>query len=207
MQSIDEIRSRLAKEGGKLVGYARVSTDDQDCSIQIERLNAIGCHKIYADQETGRTIERAQLQQCLDYLREGDVLAFTRVDRLGRSLKDLVTVSDQMRRKGIDLFIVQQNLDTSTPMGQMFYSMLGIISEFEYHLKRERQLEGISKAKKLGKYKGRKPLSSDLREQIIRMCSEGVKPSKIARELGVGRTSIYKYMEPSRLENAASSQN
>ena len=99
MGNIDEIKERLRQQGGKLVGYARVSTEDQNCAIQIEKLLQLGCHKVYADKSTGKNVNRAELQQCLDYLREGDVLAFTRVDRLGRSLKDLVTLSDQLRRK------------------------------------------------------------------------------------------------------------
>lgn len=195
MGNIDDIKARLKQNGGKLVGYARVSTDDQDCAIQLEKLTQLGCHKVYADQSTGRNINRAQLQQCLDYLREGDVLAFTRVDRLGRSLKDVVTISDELRKKGVALFIVQQNLDTSSAMGQMFYAMLGIMSEFEYHLKRERQVEGISRAKKLGKYKGRKPLSDDVRKQVLQLLAQNVRPSKIATELGIGRTSVYKYCQ------------
>lgn len=193
MGNIEDIKTRLRDNGGKLVGYARVSTDDQDCSLQIEKLNQLGCTKIYADKSTGKNVNRAQLQQCLDYIREGDVLVFTRVDRLGRSLKDLVTISDELRRKGVGLFIVQQNLDTSTAMGQMFYAMLGIMAEFEYHLKRERQTEGILRAKSLGRYKGRKPLSVDKRTAVKELIANNVSPSKIAMELGIGRTSVYKY--------------
>ncbi len=193
MGNIEDIKTRLRGNGGKLVGYARVSTDDQDCSLQIEKLNQLGCTKIYADKSTGKNVNRAQLQQCLDYIREGDVLVFTRVDRLGRSLKDLVTISDELRKKGVGLFIVQQNLDTSTAMGQMFYAMLGIMAEFEYHLKRERQTEGILRAKSLGRYKGRKPLSVDKRTAVKELIANNVSPSKIAVELGIGRTSVYKY--------------
>lgn len=195
MSTIDTIKNTLKNKEAKLVGYARVSTEDQDCSIQINQLKQIGCSKIYADQKTGRNLNREQLQQCLDYLREGDVLAFTRVDRLGRSLKDLVTIADDLRKKGVGLYIVQQNLDTSTPMGQMFYAMLGIISEFEYHLKRERQLEGIVRAKSLGKYKGRKSLDEQVREKIAQLMAQNMKPSSIAKELGIGRTSVYKYAQ------------
>lgn len=195
MGNIEDIKERLRQHGGKLVGYARVSTDDQDCAIQIERLHQLGCNKVYVDKSTGKNVNRAQLQQCLDYVREGDVLAFTRVDRLGRSLKDLVTISDELRKKGVGLFIVQQNLDTSTAMGQMFYAMLGIMAEFEYHLKRERQTEGISRAKKLGRYKGRKPLSMDMLEKVQALLAQNIGPSKIAAELGIGRTSIYKYCQ------------
>lgn len=195
MSTIDMIKNNLKNKEAKLVGYARVSTEDQDCSIQINQLKQIGCSKIYADQKTGRNLNREQLQQCLDYLREGDVLAFTRVDRLGRSLKDLVTIADDLRKKGVGLYIVQQNLDTSTPMGQMFYAMLGIMSEFEYHLKRERQLEGIVRAKSLGKYKGRQPLSINIRQQVLDMLAQNIRPTKIAAELGIGRTSVYKYSQ------------
>jgi DNA invertase Pin-like site-specific DNA recombinase len=197
MDNIEDIKERLKQNGGKLVGYARVSTDDQDCAIQMEKLTQLGCNKIYADNKTGKNVDRAQLQQCLDYLREGDVLAFTRVDRLGRSLKDLVTISDELRKKGVGLFIVQQNLDTSTPMGQMFYAMLGIMSEFEYHLKRERQTEGIARAKSLGKYTGRKSLPTNVREQVLQLLAQNVRPTKIATDLGIGRTSVYKYCQSS----------
>jgi DNA invertase Pin-like site-specific DNA recombinase len=197
MGNIEDIKERLKQNGGKLVGYARVSTDDQDCAIQIEKLNQLGCNKVYADKSTGKNVNRAQLQQCLDYMREGDVLAFTRVDRLGRSLKDLVTISDELRKKGVGLFIIQQNLDTSTPMGQMFYAMLGIMAEFEYHLKRERQTEGIARAKNLGKYTGRKPLPNNVREQVLGLLAKNVRPTKIAADLGIGRTSVYKYCQPS----------
>lgn len=193
MSTIDTIKNNLKNKEAKLVGYARVSTEDQDCSIQINQLQQIGCSKIYADQKTGKNLNREQLQLCLDYVREGDVLAFTRVDRLGRSLKDLVTIADDLRKKGVGLYIVQQNLDTSTPMGQMFYAMLGIMSEFEYHLKRERQLEGILRAKSLGKYKGRKSLDDQVREKIAQLMAQNMKPSSIAKELGIGRTSVYKY--------------
>ena len=188
-----ETKNRLKKIGGTLVGYARVSTDDQNCDIQISKLKEIGCQKIYADKETGRTRQRVELKKCLDYLREGDVLSFTRVDRLGRSLKDLVNICCELKQRGITLYIVQQNIDTSTPIGQMFYSMLGIISEFEYHLKRERQLEGIERAKIQGKYKGRKPLPVDTQKNIIQLQQEGVRPVEIAQILGIGRTSVYKY--------------
>ena len=181
MAELAGIKLRLNENGGKLVGYARVSTDDQDCALQINQLKQIGCQKIYADYKTGTTVKRYQLEQCLDYL-------------LGRSLKDLITISDDLRTRGIALFILQQNLDTSTPMGQMFYSMLGIMSEFEYHLKRERQMEGIAKAKQDKKYKGRKPLDESKIKEIRKLLENKVPISAISKELKVGRTSIYKYL-------------
>ena len=105
MTSIASLDDRLAATDGKLVGYARVSTDDQDCAIQIATLKHLGCKKIYADKITGRRRDRAQLEACLDYLREGDVLAITRVDRLGRSLADLIKIADELRQRDVSLYI------------------------------------------------------------------------------------------------------
>ena len=105
-----------------------VSTDDQDCAIQIATLKRLGCKKIHADQISGRRRERAQLAACLDYLREGNVLAIARVDRRGRSLADLIRIADELRQRDVSLYIAQQNIDTATPMGQMFYAMLGMFA-------------------------------------------------------------------------------
>ena len=195
MATIASIDHRLTQTDGKLVGYARVSTDDQDCAIQIATLKRLGCRKIYADQISGRRRERAQLATCLDYLREGDVLAITRVDRLGRSLADLIKIADELRQRDVSLYIAQQNIDTATPMGQMFYAMLGVFAEFEYHLRRERQVEGIARAKAAGRYKGRKPLPAARIAEIRRMRADGLRPADIARQLRIGRTSVYKYLD------------
>jgi DNA invertase Pin-like site-specific DNA recombinase len=194
MTEILAVAERPAAAGGKLVGYARVSTDDQDCAVQIAFLERLGCKKIYADIVGGRRRDRAQLAACLDYLREGDVLAVTRVDRLGRSLADLIKIADDLRRRDVGLYVAQQNIDTATPMGQMFYAMLGVFAEFEYHLRRERQAEGIARAKAAGKYRGRKPLKAGLIAEMRRLRAEGARPAEIARRLGVGRTSVYKYL-------------
>jgi DNA invertase Pin-like site-specific DNA recombinase len=195
MTRIASVDERLATTDGKLVGYARVSTDDQDCALQIATLKHLGCRKIYADRISGRRRDRAQLEACLDYVREGDVLAITRVDRLGRSLADLIRIAEDLRQREVSLYITQQNIDTATPMGQMFYAMLGVFAEFEYHLKRERQVEGIARAKAAGRYKGRKPLGATRIAEIRRMRADGLQPAAIARQLRVGRTSVYKYLD------------
>jgi DNA invertase Pin-like site-specific DNA recombinase len=195
MTRIASVDERLATTDGKLVGYARVSTDDQDCALQIATLKHLGCRKIYADKISGRRRDRAQLEACLDYVREGDVLAITRVDRLGRSLADLIRIAEDLRQREVSLYITQQNIDTATPMGQMFYAMLGVFAEFEYHLKRERQVEGIARAKAAGRYKGRKPLDATRIAEIRRMKADGLRPAAIARQLRVGRTSVYKYLD------------
>lgn len=133
------------------------------------------------------------------------MLAVTRVDRLGRSLADLITIAEELRGRDVSLYVTQQNLDTATPMGQMFYAMLGVFAEFEYHLRRERQVEGIARAKAAGRYKGRKPLAAARIAEIRRLRAEGVRPTEIARQLKVGRTSVYKYLEGVRraVEQAA----
>lgn len=199
MTAIASVDHRLTQTDGKLVGYARVSTDDQDCAIQLTTLERLGCKKIYADRISGRRRERAQLAACLDYLREGDVLAITRVDRLGRSLADLIKIADELRQRDVSLYIAQQNIDTATPMGQMFYAMLGVFAEFEYHLRRERQIEGIARAKAAGRYKGHKPLGAAKVAEIRRMEADGARPADIARQLRIGRTSVYKYLGGTRL--------
>ena len=199
MTRIASLDNRLAATDGKLVGYCRVSTDDQDCAVQIATLERFGCKKIYADQVGGRRRDRAQLAACLDCLREGDVLAVTRVDRLGRSLADLIKTADELRQRDVSLYLAQQNIDTATPMGQMFYAMLGVFAEFDYHLRRERQVEGIVRAKAAGRYKGRKPLGAAKVAEIRRLRAEGLRPADIARQLKIGRTSVYKYLDGIRL--------
>jgi DNA invertase Pin-like site-specific DNA recombinase len=180
--SIASLDDRLAATDGKLVGYCRVSTDDQDCALQIATLKRLGCQKIYADKISGRRRDRDQLAACLDYLREGDVLAVTRVDRLGRSLADLIRIADELRQREVSLYLAQQNIDTATPMGQMFYAMLGVFAEFEYHLRRERQVEGIAWARAAGRYKGHQPLAAARIDEIRRMEADGARPSDIARQ-------------------------
>lgn len=120
------------------------------------------------------------------------MLVITLVDRFGRSLADLIKIADELRQHEVSLYIAQQSIDTAAPMGQMFYAMLGVFAEFEYHLRRERQVEGIARAKAAGRYKGRKPLATARIAAIRRMRADGHRPADIARQLKVGRTSVYK---------------
>ena len=154
---------------------------------QLLLLDAVGRHLATAAEED----EAIRAVPVLDHV----VLAITRVDRLGRSLADLIKIADELRQRDVSLYIAQQNIDTATPMGQMFYAMLGVFAEFEYHLKRERQVEGIARAKTAGRYKGRKPLDAIRIADIRRMRADGLRPADIARQLRVGRTSVYKYLD------------
>jgi DNA invertase Pin-like site-specific DNA recombinase len=174
-----------------LIGYARVSTSDQDCSIQEEALRAAGCTIVRSEKVSGTTTKgRTELETVLDFVRAGDTLVVTRIDRLARSLFDLEGIVRQLANKGANLKAVEQPIDTASPAGRAFLQMLGVFAEFETAIRKERQMEGIAKAKVNGVYKGRKPTVD--REKVQSMFAEGVGPSAIAKQLGVGRTSVYR---------------
>lgn len=177
-----------------IIGYARVSTDDQDCSIQEAALKAAGCTIIRTEKKSGTTTEgRAELETVLSFLRAGDTLMVTRIDRLARSVADLERIVALVKDKGAFLRATEQPIDTSTPAGIAFLQMLGVFAQFETAIRRERQMEGIAKAKAAGVYKGRKP--SVPVEEVRRLKAEGMKPAHIARELGIGRGSVYRALE------------
>ena len=173
------------------IGYARVSTEDQDCSIQEAALRAAGCTVIRSEKKSGASRDgRTELVTVLSFLRPGDTLVVTRVDRLARSLHDLEGIVRELTSKGVHLKAVEQPVDTSTPAGKAFLQMLGVFAEFETALRRERQMEGIAKAKAAGVYKGRKP-SVDV-ASVRELRHKGMRPSAIAKELKVGRTSVWR---------------
>jgi DNA invertase Pin-like site-specific DNA recombinase len=174
-----------------LIGYARVSSADQDCAIQIAALKAAGCQPIRSEQVSGTSRDgRTELDAVLSFLRRGDTLVVTRIDRLARSLLDLENIVREIADSGAHLKALEQPVDTSTPAGKAFLQMLGVFAEFETALRRERQMEGIAKAKAAGVYKGRRP--SVPVEEVKRLAADGVKPSEIAERLKVGRTSVYR---------------
>jgi DNA invertase Pin-like site-specific DNA recombinase len=177
-----------------IIGYARVSTTDQDLEIQEAALRAAGCEVIRAEKRSGTTTAgRSELQTVLEFLRGGDVLMVTRIDRLARSIGDLQDIVRAVRAKGAALKATEQPIDTSTAAGKAFLDMLGVFAEFETNLRRERQLEGIAKAKTKGVYKGRKP-SVDV-AQVRAMKEQGLGPSAIAKALRIGRASVYRALE------------
>ena len=172
-------------------GYARVSTTDQDLTTQIEALNAAGCEPIRSEKRSGTSrAGRTELDTLLAFLRPGDTLVVTRIDRLARSVGDLQDVVRELRAKGAHLKATEQPIDTSTAAGKAFLDMLGVFAEFETSLRRERQMDGIAKAKAEGVYKGRKPSING--DQVRTLHAEGVGPSEIAKRLGIGRASVYR---------------
>ena len=175
------------------IGYARVSTTDQDLSLQLTTLKAAGCDPIRAEKVSGAsTTGRTELTIVLDFIGAGDTLVVTRVDRLARSIGDLQDIVRTLKAKGARLQATEQPIDTGTAAGKAFLDMLGVFAEFETNLRRERQGEGIAKAKAKGVYKGR-PASIDVRV-IHGLKGEGLGPTEIARRLGIGRASVYRVL-------------
>lgn len=176
------------------IGYARVSTEDQDCSIQEQALRAAGADVVRSEKKSGTTTAgRTELETVLDFLREGDTLLVTRIDRLARSLLDLEGIVKHLRDRGAHLRATEQPIDTSTPAGRAFLQMLGVFAEFETAIRRERQLEGIAKAKGRGVYKGRKP--SVPVDQVRALKATGLGASAIAAQLGIARSSVYEALK------------
>lgn len=151
-------------------GYARVSTLDQSTSIQREALEAAMCDRIFEEKASGTTREgRSELPLVLEVLREGDTLVVTRIDRLARSLKDLQDIIHDLKARRVHVEATEQPIDTKSAAGKAFLDMLGVFAEFETNLRKERQLEGIAKAKEKGVYTGRAPLSEDKKEQVRKL--------------------------------------
>jgi DNA invertase Pin-like site-specific DNA recombinase len=178
-----------------IIGYARTSTLDQAAGFeaQIRDLEAAGTGKIFQEQvsSVGR---RPQLDAALDFVREGDALVMTKLDRLARSTAHLLKMVETIEAKGVTLRILDLSIDTSTATGRMLLTMIGAIAQFERELMLERQREGIAKAKAAGKYKGRAPTARAKLDQIQSLKAEGVGASDIARQLGIGRASVYRLL-------------
>lgn len=176
-----------------IVGYARVSTTDQDYQIQVDALKAAGAEKVFADKASGTNTNRPQLAACLDFVREGDVLLITRLDRFARSQQDLHNMLAALTQRGVGFRCTEQAIDTTTSMGKLMLGVLGAVAEFETALRKERQQEGIDKAKRQGKYKGGKARVDPVR--VRKMLSEGMRPVEVARELGCNRSTVYRLVE------------
>jgi DNA invertase Pin-like site-specific DNA recombinase len=177
-----------------IIGYARVSTTDQNLDLQETTLRLAGCDMVRSEKRSGTTtVGRTELQTVLDFLRAGDVLMVTRIDRLARSIGDLQDIVRAVRAKGASLKATEQPIDTSTAAGKAFLDMLGVFAEFETNLRKERQMEGIAKAKAEGVYKGRKPSIDIVKVKALK--AEGMGPSAIAKALNIGRASVYRALE------------
>jgi DNA invertase Pin-like site-specific DNA recombinase len=178
------------------VGYARTSTLDQRAGMeaQLRDLWAAGCEKIFHEQVSS-VEKRPQLEACLDFIRDGDTLVVTKLDRLARSTQHLLEISAFVDRKGAGLHILNLNIETRSATGKLLLTMIAAVATFEREMMLERQREGIAKAKAEGKYKGRKPTARARAAEIATLKVDGVRPTDIARQLGIGRASVYRIME------------
>ena len=177
-----------------IVGYARVSSTGQSLELQLEQLKAAGCEKVFSEKKSGRRADdRPALHDALDYLRDGDVFVVTRLDRLARSIVDLRNIVDRLETKKVGFQVLQQSINTTAPEGRLLLNLVGSFAEFENDIRRERQREGIDRAKAAGRYNGR-PRSID-RDMVNKLKAEGVGPAEIARQLKIGRASVYRMLK------------
>ena len=172
------------------VGYARVSSVGQSLETQKEALK--GCDKLFVEKASAKDRDRPVLEKALDYVREGDVLICTRLDRIARSTANLLSIVEQLQAKGVRFKLLQMDLDTNTATGKLILTTLGAIATFERELMLERQAEGIARAKAEGRYKGRKPTAMEKKPDVLRLKDEGFNPTQIAKKLGISRSSVYR---------------
>jgi DNA invertase Pin-like site-specific DNA recombinase len=182
-----------------IVGYARTSSLAQVAGLeaQVRELSTAGCEKIFSEQVSSMA-ERQQLEAALDYVREGDQFVITKLDRLARSVSDLLAIVARLESKNVAFRVLSisgnQPLDTSTATGRLMLSVIGAVGQAEREAMLERQREGIAKAKREGRYKGRVPTARQQAAEIVRLKSEGVRSSEIASRLGIGRASVYRVL-------------
>lgn len=179
------------------IGYARVSTFDQHLDTQVASLQSAGCSVIRSEKISGKSMSgRKELELILEFIRPGDTLVVTRIDRLARSVRDLQNIIHELKAKGADLLITEQSINTRSSEGNAFIAMLGVFAEFENNLRRERQAEGIARAKEKGRYKGRKTvITTDLINAVRERMREPGNKSAIARDLGISRTTLYRALK------------
>jgi DNA invertase Pin-like site-specific DNA recombinase len=176
-----------------IYGYARVSTLDQTLDVQVEALRKGGCEVVRCETASGSSrTDRRELATLMEFLRPGDVLLVTRVDRLARSIADLSDIVRELRAKGASLRALEQPFDTSSSHGELTMNLLGVFAQFENALRRERQAEGIARAKLAGRYKGRPP-SIDA-DAVRRLRAQGHGPQSIADALAISRASVYRVL-------------
>lgn len=178
------------------LGYARVSTDDQATAAQLDALRAAGCERVFEELASGGRWDRPELHRMLDQLRQGDVVIVWKLDRLSRSLKDLLSIMEKVDAAGAGFRSLTEAIDTTTPAGRMMMQIVGVFAEFEREMIRERTRAGLERARKKGRHPGRKPkLSDEQRQEIRDMVRSGKRTeAEAARLFGVHRSTICRVM-------------
>jgi DNA invertase Pin-like site-specific DNA recombinase len=202
-RTIDTTSGNLAQPEehavGNLVGYARVSTTDQSTDTQVDRLKAAGCTIIRTEKASGGTREgRDELSSIMDFMRAGDVLVVVKLDRLGRSTRDVLNLVHELEQRGASLHILEPAIDTGGPVGRVVLTVLGMVAEMELGFIRDRQRAGIERAKAKGVYRGR-PVSFD-HAQIVALRKQGMGATDIAKAVGCKRGAVYKALHKAGME-------
>lgn len=176
------------------IGYARVSTDDQNEALQVDALKSVGCERIYIEKVSSASKKRPELEKCLDALREGDILTVWRLDRLGRSIKHLIEIGSSLNEQGIGFQSITEHIDTNSPNGKLVFHMFAAFAEFERDLIRERTKEGLKAARARGRKGGRKPaLSSDqIKKAKAMLLDPEMTKSEVSKFFGVSRVTLNK---------------
>ncbi|TIK69733.1 recombinase family protein [Stenotrophomonas maltophilia] len=182
----------------EIVGYARVSSAGQSLEVQLDKLSSAGCTRVYQEKRSGRQAEnRPALQEALDYVRDGDVLVISRLDRIARSVLDLAKIADRLKRKNVSLRVLDQGLDTTSSEGMLMFNLLGAFAEFEADIRAERQRDGIALAQKNGTKFGRKKALTEAQEERMRKMrlEEGFSIDQLAERFAIGRSSVYRALQ------------
>lgn len=180
-----------------LIGYARVSTADQSTDGQLDALDAAGCERVFTDYASGKLARRPQLDALLDYARRGDVVVITKLDRLGRSLRDLLALVADLDDRGVDLKVLDQAIDTTGPAGKLTFAILGAVAEFERDLISERTKDGLAAARARGRKGGRRPALSPAKVDLARrLRDEGAHTmAEVAEMVGCSRATLYRVLD------------
>ena len=179
------------------IGYARTSTREQVAGFeaQVAELKLVGCEKVFQEQVSAVSVhKRGELESAIEFVRTGDTLIVTKIDRLARSLPHLLQIIERLEKKGVALRILSMQIDTSTPNGKLMLSIMGAIAEFERALMLERQLDGIAAAKQAGKYKGRQPTAKRKAHKVLELATQKLTRQEIADQTGMGIASVYRIL-------------
>lgn len=178
-----------------LIGYARVSTADQNLALQYDALKAAGCERIFEDKISGSRAERVGLNQAMDMLRKGDTLVVWKLDRLGRSVGKLVETVEKLEKQGIDFKSLTDSIDTSTPSGRFFFHVMASLAQMERELIAERTKAGLEAARLLGRKGGRKRKMSESKlESAKKLLASGIPPKEVAKNLGISVPTLYRWI-------------